>query len=896
MKTRYSLILLAFTLITTTINAQLLSIEEVRQLELGSEVSVIGVVTTPDYGTSGTAFFIQDSTAGISIYSSTTITVSFDSLRRVEQGMLVYLNGTLGVFNGLIQIVPSFVEHMGDNQHIPDAIQVNGTDFIAETPLQGSRVFIPNVQLSSPFIPNSNFAYNITATDKDGNNFEVRIIKSELFENPPLGLSFDMTGVLGAFNTGQLVIYSLSDIILHDSVFHEVTFAVDMSLAIEYEQFNPVDRSVYVRGSFNGWNLISPLLDPENDGIFQNTFMVPEGNLEYKFFAEAVEFDWEDGDNRVVYVDTAMYFEHVFNKEFRDLRGIDFPEYELTFSVDMSSLADAGRFNPDSMFTKMEIPAVVGSFTGWNFSMDAEYISINADSLNPMVFDMVYHVKNLETPLELEYKFVLVDFRSDPLIIDWEGDDNRKFMLSGTEPENIDGRKAYKVNMKPEMYRVGDLPTFDFRLGLTNASGLVGDTVDVYVQAISNSGEEIQAVEISYNYDWNLDLISVDNIGTIGEINNWAIDYNINNDIHFVRLATTGTNGFTDEQAVARLRFVIKDDMNQYANIYPFDPVVNEYVNFNIYIEPFSIEIIQTSIFPMGDVSMNGDVRALDAGLILKKLAGYIELNEAQMILADVSQDFEVSAYDASLILQYVVGKIYELPYIEQPVKVSGMASMKKSLEIADELVTVPITLQTEHELFAFSAMVKYDPAYLSYKSFALPKILKDNNYQVEVNAVDGIIKIIGASSTGVILKGDDLQLEFEKTGTIPVEGTNVVLSSLRLNEEETIQSVDSSVITPITSSTEEDNPIPLVHKLYQNYPNPFNPSTIVRFDLPVTSDVNITVYDITGREIAVLVSGIKAAGSHQVTFNAARLNSGLYFYQLKTKEFTAIQKMMLVK
>jgi len=298
----------------------------------------------------------------------------------------------------------------------------------------------------------------------------------------------------------------------------------------------------------------------------------------------------------------------------------------------------------------------------------------------------------------------------------------------------------------------------------------------------------------------------------------------------------------------------------------------------------------------MGDVSMNGDVRALDAGLILKKLAGYIELNEAQMILADVSQDFEVSAYDASLILQYVVGKIYELPYIEQPVKVSGMASMKKSLEIADELVTVPITLQTEHELFAFSAMVKYDPAYLSYKSFALPKILKDNNYQVEVNAVDGIIKIIGASSTGVILKGDDLQLEFEKTGTIPVEGTNVVLSSLRLNEEETIQSVDSSVITPITSSTEEDNPIPLVHKLYQNYPNPFNPSTIVRFDLPVTSDVNITVYDITGREIAVLVSGIKAAGSHQVTFNAARLNSGLYFYQLKTKEFTAIQKMMLIK
>ena len=894
MKTRYSLLLLAFTLITTSLKAQLFSIADVRQLELGSEVSVIGVVTTPDYGTSGSAFFIQDSTAGINIYSSTPITVSFDTLRRVEQGMLVYLNGTTSVYNGLLEINPSFVEHMGDNQPIPDAVQVNGTDFIVDTPLQGSRVFIPNVQLSSPLIPNSIFAYNIVATDEEGNSFEVRIIKSELFENPPLGLSFDMTGVLGAFNAGQLIVYSLSDLIPHDTVLHEVTFAVDMSLAIEYKQFNPTEKSVYVRGSFNGWNLTNPLIDPDNDGIFQNTYFVPEGEMAYKFFAEAVEFDWEDGENRIVFVDTALYLEHVFNKEFRDLRDIEYPEYELIFTVDMSSLASAGRFNPDSMFTKMEIPAVVGSFTGWHFSLDAEYISINADSLNPMVFNMVYYVKNLVTPIELEYKFVLVDFRDDPSIIDWEGDDNRRFMLTGTEPENLDGRKTLKVNMKPEIYRVDNLPTFDFNIGLTHASGLVGDTVDVFVQAISNSGEEIQAVEISYNFDWNLDLISVDNIGIFGGFNNWAIDYNINNDLHSVRLATTGIKGFIDEQAVAKLRFVITDDMNQYANIYPFDPVINEYVNFNIYIEPSSIEIIQTSIFPMGDVSMNGDVRAQDAGYILQYLANSRELNEAQMVLADVSQDMEVSAYDASLILQYVVGKIYELPHTEQPLKVSGMASMKKSLELADELVTVPITLQTEYELYAFSAMVKYDPVYLSYKSIVLPEILKE--YQVEVNAVDGNIKIIGASSTGVILKGDALQLEFEKTGTILAEGTNVVLSSLRLNEEETIQSVDSSVITPITSSTEEDNPIPLVHKLYQNYPNPFNPSTIVRFDLPVTSEVNLTVYDITGREIAVLVSEVKSAGSHQVAFNAARLNSGLYFYQLKTKEFTAIQKMMLIK
>jgi hypothetical protein len=898
MKTSYSLLIMAFTLITTTINAQLLSIAEVRQLEMGSEVSVIGVVTTPDYGTSGSAFFIQDSTAGISIYNSTPISVSFDSLRRVEQRMLVYINGKLTNYNGLVQIVPSFVEHMGDNEPMPKAKQLNGADFYAESPFQGQRVFVPNVKLAYPFYENATMAYNIPAVDKHGNAFEVRVVNSELFNYPPMGLNFDLTGVMGAFSFGQLVMYSYADIVPHDTVLHEVTFAVDMRLSIEYKQFDPTNRSVFVRGSFNGWNLTSPLFNKDSSGIFQNTFMVPEGALEYKFFAEAVEFDWEDGENRVVYVDTTMYLEHVFFKEFRDLRGIELPEYELTFKVNMESMIKAGRFNPDSMFIKMELPAVVGEFSGWNFSMDAEYVRIKEDSLNPFVFNMVYNVKNLKTPTQLPYKFILANYSNpdNPFIKEWEGGDNREFLVSGTEPVNSEGRKFALVNMYPEPYRMEDIhpPVYDFRIDLTYATGLKGDTVDVYVKAVSNSGEEIQAIEISYSYDWNLDLISVDNLGTFGEAFSWALDYNIQPENHIIRLATTGVKGFVKEQYIAHLRFVILDDMNQFAYVNPYDPVVNEYVNYNIYIEPFGIEIIQTSIFPMGDVSMNGDVRALDAGLILKHLAGYQELNEAQQVLADVSQDMEISAYDASLILQYVVGKIYELPHTEQPLKVSGMASMKKTLEIADNQIIVPITLQTEHELYAFSAMVKYNPEYLSYKSIVLPDVMKE--YQVEVNAEDGIVKIIGATSSGILLKGDALQLEFEKIGIIPAEGTNVVLSSLRLNEEETIQSVDSSVITPITSSSEDINSIPLVHKLYQNYPNPFNPSTIVRYDLPLSSQVNLIVYDITGRQIAVLVSGVMPAGTHQVTFNAAKLNSGLYFYQLKTKEFTAIQKMMLVK
>jgi hypothetical protein len=142
----------------------------------------------------------------------------------------------------------------------------------------------------------------------------------------------------------------------------------------------------------------------------------------------------------------------------------------------------------------------------------------------------------------------------------------------------------------------------------------------------------------------------------------------------------------------------------------------------------------------------------------------------------------------------------------------------------------------------------------------------------------------------------DELMLEFEKVAELPSEGTHVVLSSLRLNEEETNLSVDSSIITPIVSGLADSEAIPVNYTLYQNYPNPFNPTTTMRYDLPESGQVSLTVFDITGRSVATVVSGVQSAGTHEITFNATQLPSGMYFYKLQTKEFTSVQKMMLIK
>ena len=101
------------------------------------------------------------------------------------------------------------------------------------------------------------------------------------------------------------------------------------------------------------------------------------------------------------------------------------------------------------------------------------------------------------------------------------------------------------------------------------------------------------------------------------------------------------------------------------------------------------------------------------------------------------------------------------------------------------------------------------------------------------------------------------------------------------------------SVLTAIGNP--ETN-IPDVFRLYENYPNPFNPATTIEFDLPVQSITKLSVYDVTGRTVALLVNGPMSAGSHIISFNGAGISSGVYFFKLEAGNFTDIRKMVLVK
>ncbi len=93
-----------------------------------------------------------------------------------------------------------------------------------------------------------------------------------------------------------------------------------------------------------------------------------------------------------------------------------------------------------------------------------------------------------------------------------------------------------------------------------------------------------------------------------------------------------------------------------------------------------------------------------------------------------------------------------------------------------------------------------------------------------------------------------------------------------------------------------ESEELPESVRLDQNYPNPFNPETTIRYALPQAGNVRLAVYDVVGREVAVLVDGVRVQGAHTEIFKTSGLPTGMYVYVLSTPETVLTKRMLLVK
>ncbi len=168
----------------------------------------------------------------------------------------------------------------------------------------------------------------------------------------------------------------------------------------------------------------------------------------------------------------------------------------------------------------------------------------------------------------------------------------------------------------------------------------------------------------------------------------------------------------------------------------------------------------------------------------------------------------------------------------------------------------------------------------------------------------------------GIMHLGINLNGSGEQIGLAQVVGTDtVILDSLTFGPQEADTSMGRRTdgaaewvkfypSTPLDKNENgtivsiRHNPNVVVHKysLEQNYPNPFNPTTTIKFSLKKAGKVELIVYNATGQKVATLVNKNMKAGLVEVKWNASQMASGLYFYRLKSGDFTAVKKMLLIK
>jgi hypothetical protein len=175
---------------------------------------------------------------------------------------------------------------------------------------------------------------------------------------------------------------------------------------------------------------------------------------------------------------------------------------------------------------------------------------------------------------------------------------------------------------------------------------------------------------------------------------------------------------------------------------------------------------------------------------------------------------------------------------------------------------------------------------------YELPPLPPDGIFDVRFSS-GRIAEEINNSEKTIDLNGIEYPL------TVEIQGMNATLQDVtRKSINAYLKSGDEVVVSDkaIKKLIISGEIVPWIFSLEQNYPNPFNPKTVINYQLPVSGDVVLTVFDILGNKVETLVDEYKPAGKYEVKFQATNLSSGVYFYQLRAGSFVETKKMILLK
>jgi hypothetical protein len=159
-------------------------------------------------------------------------------------------------------------------------------------------------------------------------------------------------------------------------------------------------------------------------------------------------------------------------------------------------------------------------------------------------------------------------------------------------------------------------------------------------------------------------------------------------------------------------------------------------------------------------------------------------------------------------------------------------------------------------------------------------------------------------NNSGFSIERKSINSEFTEVGFVPGFGTTTEAKSYSFLDQNLkngtysyrLKQIDFDGTFEYSKEVEIEVSTPASFSLEQNYPNPFNPSTSIKYSVPESGNIRLSVYNTVGEEVAVLVKGFSQAGSFEVTFNASNLSTGVYLYKLQSANSVQTKKMMLLK
>ncbi len=295
----------------------------------------------------------------------------------------------------------------------------------------------------------------------------------------------------------------------------------------------------------------------------------------------------------------------------------------------------------------------------------------------------------------------------------------------------------------------------------------------------------------------------------------------------------------------------------------------------------------------LGDVSLNGEVQAYDAALILKSTVNTYTLTSDQEDVADVSGDRTVSAFDASMVLRYSVGLIN---FFETTTLRSSKVS-NTQLHIDDvtaesrEEVEIPITLENGDGTYAMQIKAHYDVQLLQQMKVVPTQVVDGMSFTSNVK--DGYIYISMAGIHQMTEGGVIANLTFTVADTDDEKSSAINVLSFMKNEDDLTPSAKSGVVV-VKMPTDLVQKSDFVTSI-KAYPNPFDRELNIKFNVVNTSFVSVKVYNQYGQLINTLTEGQLSSGQYDMIWDGTSgMSNGMYFIKFVADDKEQVLKVQM--